>query len=260
MKSLRSRTKDLIPPSIYVRLNAWRHYFQGEAELKLLKKLCDPKSISIDVGAHSGIYTYFLRRYSKHCLAFEPVPLLHVFLKSAFKSGVSVSNSVLSDKKENVSLRVPSIKGVLNYGLATIESDNALFNSPVEQINVQAHRLDDLEIKETVGLIKVDVEGHELAVLLGGGKLLRRDHPVLVTEIEERHCAHSFERVEKYLSQMDYKGFFILDGQITPIDKFDLKIHQAVGNVEKDQRIKGRTYINNFIWLHGLRNNADLFA
>ena len=38
-----------------------------------------------------------------------------------------------------------------------------------------------------VGFIKVDVEGHEEEVIDGGFRVIARDHPVLLIEIEERH-------------------------------------------------------------------------
>lgn len=52
-------------------------------------------------------------------------------------------------------------------------------------------RLDDYDAMEPIGCIKIDVEGHEDAVLRGGRRLLFRDHPSLIVEIEERHKRHS---------------------------------------------------------------------
>jgi FkbM family methyltransferase len=44
----------------------------------------------------------------------------------------------------------------------------------VREIVVPLHRLDDLEL-ETVSVIKIDAEGHELAVLGGAHDLIARD-------------------------------------------------------------------------------------
>ena len=47
-------------------------------------------------------------------------------------------------------------------------------------------RLDDLALGD-VGFVKIDVEGHELAVLRGAAETLQRNRPPLLVEAEERH-------------------------------------------------------------------------
>ena len=42
--------------------------------------------------------------------------------------------------------------------------------------------LDSLGVPGRVSLVKIDVEGHELAVVRGMAQLLRRDHPALIIE------------------------------------------------------------------------------
>lgn len=59
-------------------------------------------------------------------------------------------------------------------------------------------RLDDI-IKDDVGFIKIDVEGHELAVLKGATSLINRCRPVLLVECEERHSPGGTERLFKFL-------------------------------------------------------------
>lgn len=45
-----------------------------ETELELLPFLCDKNKISIDVGAAWGKYAYYMKKLSKECWVFEPIP------------------------------------------------------------------------------------------------------------------------------------------------------------------------------------------
>jgi FkbM family methyltransferase len=47
-----------------------------------------------------------------------------------------------------------------------------------------------------VGFIKIDVEGHELAVINGATTLLTTQRPLLLIEIEARH--HRLPRNDRY--------------------------------------------------------------
>ena len=60
----------------------------------------------------------------------------------------------------------------------------------VQSIDVPVKRLDDLHLDQ-VGLIKIDVEGHELAVLRGAADTLTRNRPAVLAEAEERHHPHA---------------------------------------------------------------------
>lgn len=51
---------------------------------------------------------------------------------------------------------------------------------------VTATRLDDLDIPGTVGLIKIDVEGHEREVILGAVRLIQQDEPTILMEDRSR--------------------------------------------------------------------------
>ena len=52
-------------------------------------------------------------------------------------------------------------------------------------------RLDDIKIKNDIGFIKIDVEGHEKNVIQGGLDTIKKNKPVLLIEIEEKHTKAS---------------------------------------------------------------------
>ena len=45
-----------------------------EPELEFIPLLCEKDKISIDVGAAWGKYAYYMKKLSKECWVFEPIP------------------------------------------------------------------------------------------------------------------------------------------------------------------------------------------
>ncbi|HEX7095394.1 MAG TPA: FkbM family methyltransferase, partial [Acidimicrobiales bacterium] len=133
-------------------------------------------------------------------------------------------------------------------GFATIEPRNALpAEHRVDELTVRTVRVDDLEWLDDVGFVKVDVEGHELAVLRGAERLLRRDRPTLLVECEERHHPGATAALRAYLEGLGYEGLFVMwDGVLQPIRLF-ADVHQVVTHL--CDRRDGRHYVNNFIFI-----------
>ncbi|HUZ11388.1 MAG TPA: FkbM family methyltransferase [Caulobacteraceae bacterium] len=78
--------------------------------------------------------------------------------------------------------------------LATIAPSNRLGGRASREISVPVARLDDFQLPP-IGFIKIDVEGHEEAVLQGARETIGRNRPALMIEIEERHNRGAIERV-----------------------------------------------------------------
>ena len=169
-----------LAPSSYARYRfnslSWKFH---ESELHLLPFLCDSQKTSLDIGASEGLYTAHLLKLSERCIAFEPRPSQAAALKSALgrlKGRASVESVALSDVAGEANLRIL----VEDPGRSTIEVSNLLEDedgSPSTQVTVQVRRLDDFAFSN-VGFIKVDVEGHELAVLKGGEQTYPPEPPV----------------------------------------------------------------------------------
>ena len=52
----------------------------------------------------------------------------------------------------------------------------------------------------------MDVEGHELALFQGAERTLRRDHPHILVECEERHLTkHTMTDVFSFLERLGYR-------------------------------------------------------
>jgi FkbM family methyltransferase len=92
--------------------------------------------------------------------------------------------------------------------------------------------------------VKIDVEGHELAVLEGARRTLETHRPTLLIECEARHRPDGDVRsVFDFLKSVGYTGSFFCYGSRRPLIEFDVAVHQHV------DRTRGRVpggYANNF--------------
>lgn len=212
-----------------------------EPELVLLPQFCDKNLISVDIGANAGMYTHHMLKHSKMVYAFEPNPRYIKRLLRCFPRGVVVHPVALSNRAGESELRIPM--GI--NGAGTLEESNKFggsYNSAeIEVIKVTMKSLDEFGFKD-VGFIKIDVEGYEHTVLEGAVKTITESKPAMLIEIEERHRHGAIPEVQAFLSAYGYKGYFLRDGQLHPIEQFSIEKHQSVENMQT-------LYINNFAFL-----------
>lgn len=237
----------------------WRRKFrilhrlgQSRADIQLVASLCDPKLISLDIGADLGEFTIAMLASSRSVIAFEPRPAQAHDLASMFDAvgaPVQVEAVALSDNPGRIAMRVVESEP----GRSTIDTDNELTDvggEEIRSIDVPVKRLDDLHLDD-IGLIKIDVEGHELAVLHGATQTLVRNRPAIVVEAEERHHPNAVAGITTLLTGLGYAGYFDLDGARRPVAEFDPAQHQNPANVgtREDGWAGHGTYVNNFVFL-----------
>jgi FkbM family methyltransferase len=226
----------------------WRKV-RGNPELHLLSLLSDPGRLSVDVGANAGEYAAFLARHNKGCVAFEPNPDLARRIQETYgAAGVRVHACALSDKEDHVTLSIPIVDGVEHSALATIEPGNRVRDLPTRTVVVRCCRLDSFGL-EPVGVIKIDAEGHEEAVLQGCEAIIERDRPTFLIEAEDRHRPGSVQAIRDMLKSRGYRGFMLERRKLRPIEDFELARHQDMANVRLDAIVDGRTYVNNFAFV-----------
>lgn len=197
----------------------------------MLPVLCDADRTAVDVGANYGMYSFRLVGLARHSIAFEPIPAFAKMLRSGFGSRLTVHAVALSDTHGGeVELRLPR----LFTGYATIEQNNSLDTRDQESIDlvrVPRATLDSFDL-QNVGFVKIDVEGHEEAVLLGARETLKRCNPCVLIEVEERHNAGSVERVLSVVRDLDYAAYVIFDGKLHALPEFDLVENQTTESPE----------------------------
>ena len=133
-----------------------------------LYRLADPALLAIDAGANIGALTGLLAARAQEVWAFEPHPQVHVRLESnvgrfSRKPGFVPCRTfslALADADGEAMLECPE-GFAANQGIARLADDGR------GTIPVKTARLDRLLEDRSVGLMKLDVEGHELSVLRG---------------------------------------------------------------------------------------------
>ena len=218
-----------VPPALLIHARAWDHYLFGAPEIRLLHRLCQSGRNSIDVGANTGIYTYFMRRHSAHVYAYEPNPELARQLSVTFDERVTVVPSALSSEAGTATLAYPVDQGVEMHGLASLSQDFADAEA-VRHFEVAVRRLDD-EGYDNVGFIKIDVEQHEREVLAGGMGLIAAERPNLLVEVTPLLYGETLMEVFAPLMELGYKGFFLFDGALVPLERHDPAVHNSSDNV-----------------------------
>lgn len=188
-----------------------------EPELAILPQLLGtrPQALALDVGANIGIYTYALSREGARVHAFEPQPDCCDVISAWAGAGkaadrVTVHNAGVGEAAGELTLYIPLRNGRPVRTRASFEPGV----EPQVAQAVQVIALDDLALPP-VAFIKVDVEGHELAVLRGAARLLARDRPVLLVEIDrERQAPADFAEVIDLLAGHGYGCHAYHDGAV----------------------------------------------
>jgi FkbM family methyltransferase len=227
------------------RARTW-HIDTREPETVLLPYLAERRRLSIDVGAAAGCYTALLVPLSRRVVAFEPVPQFAAALRTMFAGTliVRIEQVALSDQSGARSMQVPRDC----FWRSTIENNNRLaYSADLETIPVTTRSLDDYAF-HNVGLIKIDVEGHELAVLHGAADTIHRERPNVLVEVVEQLCSGTLAGTFGFFAAAGYRGYFLFDGKLEPLARFDRAVHQNVSNLDTRG---GRTerYVSNFVFV-----------
>lgn len=145
-------------------------------ETAIMLSQVNSDSVVIDAGANIGYYTVLLAKRVKKVYAFEPDKTAFEILKKNVKvnklKNVEIFNKAVGSKKESKFLKTDSE----NFGNSKVVTSNTKQETRIV-------RLDEV-IKEKVDLIKIDVQGYELEVLEGMGKMTV---PVMFLEIDQKN-------------------------------------------------------------------------
>ena len=120
----------------------------------------------------------------------------------------------------------------------------------VTDVDVVMRPLDSYDFRD-VGLIKIDVEGHEEAVLAGARATIAASRPILIVEIEERHNPGSTRRIPLTLAEIGYSAYFYENGVQRPVAEFDPRRHQDPARLRLEGSVPRQDlgYYNNFVFL-----------
>jgi FkbM family methyltransferase len=250
---LRQIVRELLPIRVLHGYRMLRHTVlaPAERELALLPQYLKSDAVAVDVGANVGLYTTVMARHAAQVVAFEPHPDCAAYLRKLRLPRCQIIEAALSDSDGHAMLRVPHEGRGENPALATLAEAN---DAAARAVSVKTMCLDSalaqhLPATARIGFIKIDVEGHEAAVLRGAAGVITRDRPILLTEVEARHGS-DVEAVFAMLASHGYSGFALIDESgLQPIDPKMLRNLQSAERLRrKMQQPRYQGYVNNVIF------------
>ncbi len=187
--------------------------------VKRLAPLIPPGSTVLDVGGNHGRFAAELALALGGSLtvhAFEPLAYNFAMLRLVAKRhrNVTAHHFGLSDRDEELNLYTPVLtSGVVEHGGSFIAQTPPRAMDARRPVLVQTpvivrhgdRVLDELGVQR-FSFAKIDVEGHEAAVLRGLQKRIERDHPLLFIEVLPLRPdrAAATDEMTKYLAGLGY--------------------------------------------------------
>lgn len=184
--------RPLLPPRRHLALRYFVEtgLFGWEREVRSLHDFVRGGPVAIDVGANWGIWTYGMARSRlfERIVSLEPNRNLATELESAALPGVELRAEAASDRSGNHELKIPVRGGQRLEGWATVEDAPELSADALIRLSVPSCTLDSLALAG-VRFIKIDVEGHELAVLHGARETIKAWRPDCLIECKAARLA-----------------------------------------------------------------------
>lgn len=187
---------------IGIHLNAYPYYEFIELEtcFSFLNEfnIDFKKGVAIDIGANIGNHSiYFSERFS-HVYSFEINPQTYELLKFNTKNtNITTVNLGLSDVSSIVKFKQDNLN--VGHGKIVKECEDSNLELKVVTLDSQNLQLDNL------GLIKIDVEGHELNVLKGAISTIEKFKPVILFELAIEEFKDGVPNTIEFLEKNGYQ-------------------------------------------------------
>ena len=207
----------------------WTQRLYDYNNMNFFRDFCEASENCVvwDIGANIGTYSLLISEVEKVSIhAFEPHP----------ETLKSFENNVIINERKNIELHGVALSNENGMVHFTDDAGSAV-NQVMEQgggIEVRATRGEDFakEIQSQPNVLKIDVEGHELEVLLGLGEVLKGVDLLAIEEnIDLKECSHLLGHLE---------GPFFIDYQNRNLKKErgDSKEDPVYLSLESLQRIE----------------------
>ena len=238
----------VLGPRHHAKQRVQRELKSGEPELALIPLLADPNCDFIDVGANEGVYAFYALPFFRRVYAVEAHPSLIDPLRRIVEPKGRVIAAALSDHQGVAKLWIPQRgEGDLTTRSSLEQKANPGF--ALREVEVRLTTIDAL-VLEALAVMKIDVEGHELAVLGGAEHTLATARPACIVECEERHNAGGVARVFAFFATRGYQGYYLHRGRLCKVAEFNLERLQRAAAAKQVGSARDPDYVNNFIFVH----------
>jgi FkbM family methyltransferase len=182
-----------------------------------LPELIKHTNVFVDIGASLGQYTYFMNKLMNQgeIIAVEPDPVRYERLKQnsdnwskSSENAITCIEGVVSDTNKELPFFTTNSNlsgGLFKHDLPKMHS-NVKSSVAWSEIKVRSYTLDSLCADKVPDLVKVDVEGSELRVLLGAKNLIKQGNVLFLMEL------HNWNDPQGQKSADDIFDFFIQYG------------------------------------------------
>lgn len=172
-------------------------------EMAFVLHALKPDEMFLDAGSNIGSYAILAAgAVGANVVAIEPVPDTFKFLKQNISLNnldvkITAMNTALSDR--NGYLKFSVDKGAMNHVLRDDTADTF--------VEVQVFTLDEICEEQIPTIIKIDVEGHEHAVIKGASQILSNPivEAVIIENNDATHLNHEIDSdLETVMSRFNF--------------------------------------------------------
>ena len=163
------------------------------------------ESVCIDIGANIGNHSLYFSDYYRKVYSFEPSEKIFnvLSLNSKLVNNIQCFNFGCSNEDKTALLYSIST----NRGGSYISSEEKEGETEKIEVKPLDAALQDIG---NIGLIKIDVEGHEYEVLEGAKKTIKDNMPIILFEQHENDFSDNSSPSIEFLRKVGYKNFAIL--------------------------------------------------
>ena len=192
----------------------------SESEVELIKGLVTKNEVIIEIGSNIGTHTVPLAKHLSNggkIYAFEPQSqnrkLLEQNIKDNDIENVQISKIAISSKEGKAYMNTFANDKLSNYGDARIFRDEFDNSECVQVKTLDEFFYNNFDGENSVRLIKFDVQGQELKVIIGSEKLINEYKPILY--LENDNIETSKKLIDK-IKSLGYIMFWHLPALFNP--------------------------------------------
>ncbi|MGY9003036.1 MAG: FkbM family methyltransferase [Rhodospirillales bacterium] len=210
------------------KLSYMAHAFKGICKqhhtylFPVMRKVLADDAVVFDVGGHGGQYAKLFAKVARRgkIFSFEPSGYSCSILRRVISTNrlkhVKVFHAGLSDTPGTLALKTPLKKtGTFRYGVASL-GDSAwtgdIFEEECPLVTIDG--MVESEKLTRLDFIKIDVEGWEHRVIMGGQNTIQKFHPAILVELVDDNLARADDTLQNswdQLTQWGYRPMFLTD-------------------------------------------------